>query len=463
MDDADRPSSDSLANRFIKFGLTASVTLGSSWLPIPPVWQNTLGIAAVAAILKGYDRVYAAAFVNRNHQPQILYEIPWQDGIVVVQPRHRLEWNEYHPWRLRLRDVRTDEVYRLRGYFANTALADQYCQNRKVGRGILLPPDESDPVFGQLIHNALTLIPQQFAHRFPRRVVPENPWLIARVEPQAYVALHRVLTPEGSRWEFYPRPPASLPDTVRLKEQLQEQGLRDPQLDRRRLDEGLEGLPPTARQAWQRQSVSWTLVPINPTHNAWVAKSVAPDGSVAWYPPVPKTLSQTALLTDLRPDLAPNQADPPVSPDAHNFALWHQAVWHTRNFPTQAAGELPWSHPLAANLRHTVSSQKRTWMVVPVPSDPNQLTPSRSQQWMALGLIPKTRGLVLEVLRDPVHPQHIWCAPTAAAMQDTVTRIWPQDSVVSNSNPFPWQDVVKPSSPAPARPSMKISRPFHLH
>ena len=72
----DNPSRDSRFNRWVKFLLSVGTTLGPVGLPISPDLQAMTSLGATAALLAAYDRVYATAFVNRNHQPQILYENP---------------------------------------------------------------------------------------------------------------------------------------------------------------------------------------------------------------------------------------------------------------------------------------------------------------------------------------------------------------------------------------------------
>ena len=445
MNDGERPSYDSRFNQVLKFLLSAGMTYGATALHISPAMQNAVGIAGITVVLTGYDRLYAALFVNRNHQPQILYEVPWRDGVAVVQPRHRLRWNPYHWWRGRLRDVRLDTVYRVHDVFANRELADQYCQNIRVGRGIFLPADESDPSFRQLITRALPLVTQKFTRYTPRPFVPENPWSVAQVEPGAYIGFRRVLTVIGSRWQFFPTPPESVLDTAELKDRLQHSSLTDPHLDRRRLDEGLEGLPSEIRQAWHAQSVTWALVPLDTAMNNWVAKSVAADGTVGWTPPIPETLSRAVLLAQLRGNAAPGQADPPSSTDpAGDRRLWQQTVWHTLSPPTQTVGVWPWSHSMARQYRDLSSATSRLWTLVPDSQHP--------QNFVAVTFAPHPAGLQLHVLRDPLHPQQLWRGRDPEKMANLLHQTWPHDTVQSWPGSFVWPRSVD-MSPVSLSPS----------
>ena len=452
MNDGERPSYDSRFNQVIKFLLSVGMTYGATALHIPPALQNAVGIAGIATILTGYDRLYAALFVNRNHQPQILYEVPWRDGVAVIQPRHRLRWNPYHWWRGRLRDVRLNTVYRVHDVFANRELADQYCQNTRVGRGIFLPADESDPSFRSLITHALPIMAQQFSECPLQTAVPENPWSVAQVEPGAYIGFRRVLTVAGSRWQFFPTPPESVSDTAVLKDRLQQSHLADPHLDRRRLDEGLEGLPSEIRQAWHAQSVAWTLVPMDTTVDHWVAKSVAADGTVEWTPPIPETMSRAVLLTRLRANAAPGQADPAISADpVADRYLWQETVWQTLSPPTQAVGVWPWTHPVAIQYRTLSSVTSRLWTLVPDRDHP--------QDWVAVTFAPQAAGLQAHVLRDPHHPQQLWRGRDPEKMANLLHQTWPHDSVQPWPSSFAWPHSVNIPNPSPSSSPNRVKKP----
>lgn len=275
---------------------------------------------------------------------------------------------------------------------------------------------------------------------------------MAQVEPGAYIGFRRVLTVAGSRWQFFPTPPESVSDTAVLKDRLQQSHLADPHLDRRRLDEGLEGLPSEIRQAWHAQSVAWTLVPMDTTVDHWVAKSVAADGTVEWTPPIPETMSRAVLLTRLRANAAPGQADPAISADpVADRYLWQETVWQTLSPPTQAVGVWPWTHPVAIQYRTLSSVTSRLWTLVPDRDHP--------QDWVAVTFAPQAAGLQAHVLRDPHHPQQLWRGRDPEKMANLLHQTWPHDSVQPWPSSFAWPHSVNIPNPSPSSSPNRVKKP----
>lgn len=241
----EEPDKRSRFNRIIQYGLTLSTAVAPTLLQLPhdPMAQSVLGVVAGGAVLVAYDRIYAQAFVNWNHQPQALYEIPWRDGVLVVQPRHHLALNPYRPWRGRLRNESIDDLYTVHGHFATKELADQYCQNAKVGVGTFVHPERAVGL-QRTIAKAQAYAKETFKNIRPTDVVPQSSWRTIALPDDSgrYGAYRYVLTNRGPRIEFSPAPPAGAEDTAALKERLKPQ--RDAHLDARVLDDGLEPASP---------------------------------------------------------------------------------------------------------------------------------------------------------------------------------------------------------------------------
>lgn len=224
----ERPSSQSRFNRVATQIIEVGTALTVATLSSNPWISTMVGTLATTGMIYGWTRFYAGVFVNRNHQPQTLYTVPWQDGVLVTQPVHHLELNPWRWWRGRYRDTITDQVYLLHGYFATETLAMQYCQNvMKVGVPIALSDAESDPTLRALVKHTIQEAGRQVKDpqvKDPLRITsePMMPWNVSALptDPHQYCAYRQVLTSDGPRWEFFPDPPPGYVDTAALKSQL---------------------------------------------------------------------------------------------------------------------------------------------------------------------------------------------------------------------------------------------------
>lgn len=398
-------------------------------------------------MLAGYDKVYAAAFVNRNHQPQRLYEIPWQDGVLVVQPRHHLALNPYRPWRLMMRDERVDALYLVHGYFANEPLAEQYCRNVfRVGGGIRLDPTrDRDTGFSHLIEESIEKAEQQFRQNRPTELVAKDSWMTGAIPDDAtrYCAFRQVLTTMGTRVEFFPPPPSGVSDTAKLKRMLKPQ--LDPHLDARQLDQPMDGLPDVFRQAWHAQAAPWTLVEVAP--DCWTSAQVGQDGRVLqWTPAPPNTAAAERVLESLRPLLPPRAPDPPPAENPELATQWRTAVFNEQANGVRLA-QVGWDHPLVAALPLTPKSPA-AWGVVPHPAQPGHA--------LAVRIQPMGDHIELHGLLDPVHPEQLWVA-SPDVMEATIRRVWAREPVrynlpISVSVTEPSRSGITPTlSPSPAR------------
>lgn len=437
----EKPSRDSSFNRLAKFTLTVGAAFWPLLLPINPWTQTEIGLAVGLAFAAAYDRIYAAMFVNRNHQPQTLYEIPWRDGVLVVQPRHQLHINPYRWWRLRLRDEMTDRLYAIHGYFATPALADQYCQNAsRAGVGRWIDPADPNPHLRKIAAEAERVMTTHPPSQ-PERRVPRTPWTIhsAPDDSVQYVAARSVLTVDGPRWEFLPTPPGRFHDTAVLKAHLLTPVSSS--LDHRRLDSPLEPMPLATVRAWHRQAAPWQLVPLDPAHDRWVAVQTAPDGSVrAWEPPVPQTRARDDLVTALLPDLAPGTSAIPDTPDPAGWAQrWRQAAWQAA--PGGPVWHVPVTHPWVR--QHVApTSASATWHVVPLGAG-----------WGAVQVQPAGEHVSLRLWTLPEQPRVPVTAPDPATCAHRLATVWPHAPIVKDDTAPPWP------SDGP-RPALPLQTPF---
>lgn len=440
----EKPSLHSRFNKISKFVLASAADYGPSLLPIHPDAQIAVAIIGTSVVLAGWDRFYAAVFVNRNHQPQSLYTLPWDDGVLVVQPRHHLAVNPYRPWRLRMRDERLDSLYMVHGYFSTQALADQYCQNvSKVGVGHALNPDaDKDTGFRQLIVESEAQAGRQFKQILPDKKVPQSAWVISTIPDDAtrYCAFRSVLTTTGPRVEFVPPPPGGLLDTLAVKRMLKPQ--LDPHLDKRQLDQSMDGLPEALRQTWRAQAAPWSLIEVGP--DRWTSVQLDAAGqAIGRKPAPPDTVSVDTLLARLRPLLAPSAPDPAVTDDAQQVALWRAAAWQARPNPLKPLGHMPWDHPLAQAAGLSADSHEAVWCVSPHPHQP--------ERFLAVRLQPSPTGVALAGLMDPLHPERLW-VDNPPVLADTLRQIWPDATIR--------QDIQIPlGSAAAVTPDVTVATP----
>lgn len=430
----EHPSSASRFNQMAKFTLSAFATLlPSAWFS-DPIMQTAVGSAMAAGVLALYDRIYAAAFVNRNHQPQVLYEMPWREGVLVVQARHHLRLNPYRPWRLRFRDEMAGELYTIHGYFATRALADQYCQNAsKMGIGRYFDAQDPHPMLRRLADAVDRAANQRYAELAPQALVPQSAWTVhGASQGTGYFASRRLLTRDGPRWQFFPPPSQTLADTALLKRHLTD--FQDAFLDRRNWDATLDPLPQDAVRAWRRQAGPWQLVPLDPAHDRWVAVQTGPDGAVrAWEPPVPQTRARADVVAALLPDLAPGLTTVEITADPAGWGdRWRQAAWRTA--PNGPAWRVPVTHPW---VRQHVTAPRApdTWHVVPWDGG-----------WGAVQVQPAGAHVALRLWTWPEQPSVPVTAPDPATCAHRLAAVWPEATIVVDPVAPPG-----PSGPTPPR------------
>lgn len=460
----ERPSLHSRANHVATTILAYGVVVMASPGSTNPWVQAAISAALAGGVTMGWNSLSAAAFINRNQQPQTLYEIPWNEGVIVAQPRHQLELNPWRRWRGYLRDTMTDHLYTIHGYFANRELADQYCQNvSKVGNGLWVDRSENDPALRTMVQTALHQADAQFTMHNRQPAVPLTTWNISHLPDirAKYCAYRQVLTDEGARWEFYPRPPQGLSDTARLKKEIRPYRSV---LDQRHVDSSLQSMSNTVREAWNSQTASWHMIPVDTTDPArahsWVALHLSSDDKpsvIAWVPEPPKTLSRHDLWHQLAPQLGPLAIEPGMPLDV---AAW-QTAWACSAVALQG---LPMTPAIMVSLDHPIvqatgfSSEYSETMRCVVPQFVRN-----QKRWLGLELSSAVAGAVaVRALQRIDKPSTLWISHDPMVLQ-SVLQATPQADFVPIHQTAP--PIITDHSPSPPLPTADVSHrmpPFSL-
>ena len=457
--DTERPSLRSRFNDWAVIVAQSLAAVSAAAISLPPGYDALIGVAAGMAASKFWERFEAPAFVNRNHQPQTLYEVPWNEGVLVVQPRHHLHINWARPWRLR--DETVDRLYRLHGYFATPDLADQYCQNAsKVGVGRRLIVNEPEPLLRYMTHETVLQARLKFATTDPIDFVPQSAWSVHRHPDDAsrFVASRQVLTSRGVRWEFCPRPPEGVDDTYLLKQDLSQR--QDKFLDARQTDQSLDPMTETITRAWRAQSAPWRAISLDADDprkaRHWVAAQVGSAGRIeAWDPEPPNTVSTLeALQQRLSPWLAPQSAPTPAAdPASIEIAqrIWQRQVWSVTG--------LPLGHPVMVRADHPFiravdvpATDDAMWRVVPQ-------TVGDQVRWCAVRLrLAQDGNFVVQTLQRAEDSGRIWLTDTPDRLADAVALTAEPVRVVDAGVPTLLHR--KPSAARIAVPDVGMDLPF---
>lgn len=471
----ERPSVASRANAVAQL----IVSTGAGWLAESVFPPNATGIGVklaaaalgtgvgVAAVV-GWNRLYAPLFVNLNHQAdQRLYIVPWEEGYVVAQPRHRWQFTPGTHWR-QMRDIETPHLYSLAGYVATEPLAQELCRNRSGEWGTVLTPPGAMAGQRQFIQDVVEAARARYGTRPPREMVELQHWDIARIpapsdshHPERYVAVRRVMTRDGPRWEFYPQPPRSDGDTSHLKSALETIATNHSRLDSRVLDPALvDALTSDQRKAWTMQSGSWTTVSLDPdsAHSTrWCGVQRDDHGRITqWEPSPPDTFaSSSAVDQHVRRWLAPGAPRPleTVCADESDLvAQWYAQVVATTGLSLAPAQPIAPQHPLVAMLHVTYPAEGPQWRIV------SQVT-EHGARWMALCVYRDATTVRVAPVMTPGDATKIWLTDSPTPLRQAVAAQQRTEDLLTLSEPFPLLVSAPRPTPSIPRPHASLGGP----